>query len=51
MIVPDYIEHIIIEMHVNIYGIEIEQMILRRLGSLGFDLVEEIKHVYLLSRF
>ncbi len=48
--IPTQIEHIIIEMHPGMYGIQTEIDIINKLAILGFKNIEEISHVYLLSR-
>jgi len=48
--VPEFVKSIIIEMHPNLYGKEVEEKIIKTLIEKGFLLKEEISHVYLLSK-
>jgi FkbM family methyltransferase len=50
IILPEYILNIVIEMHPDIYGQEIEDEIISKLNSLGFIYKVEINHVFLLSK-
>ncbi len=47
---PESIQYIVIEMHPNLYGDRKEKEIIVRLVQMGYELAEEINHVYLLSR-
>lgn len=49
-IIPEFIKSIIIEMHPNLYGGKTEEKIIQILIENGFQLKEEISHVYLLSK-
>lgn len=48
--IPQYVKTIIIEMHPNLYGQDKEDEIMKVLGNMGFKIVEEIKHVFLVNR-
>lgn len=48
--IPECVKHIIIELHPDLYGDAKEKQIIAALNKLGFSLVEELKHVYLLTR-
>ena len=48
--IPITIQNIVIEMHPDLYGQKTEEAIIYRLEQLGFRMMKEVHHVYLLSR-
>ncbi len=48
--IPVDIKNIVIEMHPNLYGQDTEDLIIKKLRLLGFSVVKELRHVFLLTR-
>ena len=48
--IPDSVQHIVIEMHPGIYGLDTEKLIIDRIEKLGLKVIKEMSHVFLLSR-